>query len=1102
MNSRICLPVFGILLLSSCTPHSSTPDGAVIFDAGVALTRGASLDSAQRDITVDEDSIIVALVDEQLTDVTVRLALATSDKDPAIPVETENHLRGAGIEVAALEVRRGARLQIFLSGPPDASTPGKVRLRVLRFDADGNAPNTRAQLAGLKAWSIATNANYRGDSIKKAALADMDRAIESLSSAAGDPALAAEARLVKANMYQYFQVDWDKAHKEAQLAARSFAGLAKPDKINEQRANYIEAQALVEISADRAAVNPTAEEAGMLARTILLALSAPTSGFSTLERARAIATLGYLDINNGKPDDAQRRFEAAASIYREAGNSAGEREMAANLAAVLLERGQFKDAALAYDGVLPEAGKISNPDQRAGLFLNAARAQLFSGRTDEGAENLLKALALARKYKLRSQESRALQGLGQLYLNRADLVQARTYFTEGLKIDRAEQRGIELVWSLASAGVVARADGDFTHAIELHKEAVSLATNPVGRVRTMRELGLDYYSAQDYPAAIAQYRGALAVNLQNPKHHAYSDVKRNLAQVLVEHGDSSPATYLEIAQLLDESLASCLKAGDKLGEIGAHRIRALLLAKQGKYAQAKAEYEQTFTLAYDYRDKSASAEARAATLAHEQNAFRGYLDLMLRDVAARGVGKPRRASMQEEGALRKLELARDANFGAVRTGELDGATSARVDALLTQMAQMSLKIAGMIHAGTGNTEGAELEKLQLDMSNLRVELDGVRTAAAAKRVASEKTKPRAVRDWRKIDPGVVQLSFALGNEHAYAWARSESGIVVSALAQTPKDLEQELIELGALDRQAEPGKVEQALERVSSVLMPEGLLPAKSTAVQIVAEGRIAGVPFPGLRSPSDANRRLVETHAITMISSMFSVEEPPRPRQARPFRLVALASGSGTLRSAAAADPIPILQAATKEISIVAMLFTAQDPAARIKLLTGAAGSAAALRNIWASGADVVHFATHAMADLRQPLASLLVLPATGADGASTYLTAGQVEGWRGDTDLVFLSACESAVGPPRFAGGMPGLQRAFLRAGARGVIATLWPIEDLLAQQFSADFYRRFTRGENAAQALSETQREWLAPKPGASELEQQRRRITALAHGSYTQ
>jgi CHAT domain-containing protein len=156
----------------------------------------------------------------------------------------------------------------------------------------------------------------------------------------------------------------------------------------------------------------------------------------------------------------------------------------------------------------------------------------------------------------------------------------------------------------------------------------------------------------------------------------------------------------------------------------------------------------------------------------------------------------------------------------------------------------------------------------------------------------------------------------------------------------------------------------------------------------------------------------------------------------------------------------------------------------------------------LWSSGADVVHFATHALADLRQPLASLLVLPAKDASGAPAYLTAGQVQEWRGDVGLVFLSACESAIGPPRFAGGMPGLQSAFLRAGARGVIATLWPIEDVLAREFTADFYRRFTRGESAVEALSETQRAWLASNAARSEADSRRRRITALAHGYYTQ
>lgn len=108
-----------------------------------------------------------------------------------------------------------------------------------------------------------------------------------------------------------------------------------------------------------------------------------------------------------------------------------------------------------------------------------------------------------------------------------------------------------------------------------------------------------------------------------------------------------------------------------------------------------------------------------------------------------------------------------------------------------------------------------------------------------------------------------------------------------------------------------------------------------------------------------------------------------------------------------------------------------------------------------------MIHIATHGLADSRQPLASLLLLPALDSAGSPAYLTAGQVQEWRGDADLVFLSACETAVGPSRFAEGLPGLQRAFLRAGSRGVIATLWPVEDIYATTFAADFYRRYFGG-----------------------------------------
>jgi len=111
-------------------------------------------------------------------------------------------------------------------------------------------------------------------------------------------------------------------------------------------------------------------------------------------------------------------------------------------------------------------------------------------------------------------------------------------------------------------------------------------------------------------------------------------------------------------------------------------------------------------------------------------------------------------------------------------------------------------------------------------------------------------------------------------------------------------------------------------------------------------------------------------------------------------------------------------------------------------------------------------------------------------------------VQSWRGEAELVYLSACETAIGPARFADGLPGLQRAFLRAGGHGVIATLWPIEDAYAAQFAGDFYRRYTTGQPAQRALTDTQRAWMRPATGVRPGELAHRRMTAWAHAYYEQ
>lgn len=82
--------------------------------------------------------------------------------------------------------------------------------------------------------------------------------------------------------------------------------------------------------------------------------------------------------------------------------------------------------------------------------------------------------------------------------------------------------------------------------------------------------------------------------------------------------------------------------------------------------------------------------------------------------------------------------------------------------------------------------------------------------------------------------------------------------------------------------------------------------------------------------------------------------------------------------------------------------------------------------------------------------------------------------------TELVSLSACQTGLGDVQPGDGVQGLQRAFLSAGARSVVCSLWEVPDRPTQRLFLGFYRRIMRGEPRGAALRETMRELAADYP----------------------
>ena len=125
-------------------------------------------------------------------------------------------------------------------------------------------------------------------------------------------------------------------------------------------------------------------------------------------------------------------------------------------------------------------------------------------------------------------------------------------------------------------------------------------------------------------------------------------------------------------------------------------------------------------------------------------------------------------------------------------------------------------------------------------------------------------------------------------------------------------------------------------------------------------------------------------------------------------------------------------------------------------------------------AGAHLVHIAAHGRFRAGNPLFSALKL----ADG---WLTAADLLSGRFDLHdrVVVLSACGSGRGSDRMAQPV-GLAWACLGAGAAGVVASLWPVDDDATAALMTEFYRGLALGEHPRRALGRARRIVAATHP----------------------
>lgn len=304
--------------------------------------------------------------------------------------------------------------------------------------------------------------------------------------------------------------------------------------------------------------------------------------------------------------------------------------------------------------------------------------------------------------------------------------------------------------------------------------------------------------------------------------------------------------------------------------------------------------------------------------------------------------------------------------------------------------------------------------------------------------------------------GAVLLSYWLAPERSFLFAVTPNAVEMHELPGA-KQVASMVEAYGSLiEDLRDPLESElPAGHKLSATLLgPVRHLLAAGTRVIVVPDGPLYALNFETLPDPKIPSHYVIDRLTISIAPSLGILLEA---RPAENLQRSALLIGDPD----PAVEEYPKLPHAGQEMEMIERDFL---PGNRVAL-EGAKANPAAYRESEPAKFSWIHFAAHASANAAQPLDSALIL--SRHDSGYT-LTAREIMNVPLNADLVTLSACRGAGAKAYSGEGLVGLTWAFLRAGARGVIAGLWDVNDLSTANLMADFYSRLTSGSPPADAL----------------------------------
>ena len=811
------------------------------------------------------------------------------------------------------------------------------------------------------------------------------------------------------------------------------------------------------------------------------------------EQGRVLYGIGLLQRDRGDLDAALRYLSDALRLRQDTGDLRGKLVTLLALAWVHQARGEIEEASARAREALELSRLPEGEGREASVLQVLASLQRYGGELGEAVKSLREARSLYQRAGDGQLEARALYNLATLYQDLGDLEEALRSYEQALELFGGKNPDVE-VRILNGIGRIRHLQGDPQAAISYHEKALALARErdiPSGVAEALGFSGVAYIDQGRVREGLQLLEDALALRRVRRERSAEAGTLLETARAWQLLGDLDRA-----AALFGETLALGRQVGNTGLEATCLYHWAVLDRQRGDLRQALMRVEEALQMIESVRSGVGSEKLRVTYLASKRAWYELYIDLLMRlDEAEPGRGY--------------AVMALEASERARARGLLDLIAEGRIDveegiapALKRQEKELGARLSwiqeSLDEAMARDPEGARAAELRAQLDQVGGELqqleDEIRRLHPRYAEVRYPTPLRLDQIRNLLDQRTALLEYFVGQESSFLFFVTRDGLSTYRLPRAaeldPKvqDLRETLERPGPLTRMR---FLLEAGELYKLLLGPVAERLARTPDLLISPDGALSFVPFevlvadPGRGSSYRDLAYLLEEHAITYVPSASvldglrelraspAAEAPPRKdliafgNPILPGTQVAAAPVRGSL-TPWTASPLP---GSELEVKAIASLYAENDVALYL-------GEAATEENVKANPllntAHRVHFATHGFVDEVHPQFSWLMLTRTPGSEEDGRLQVREIFNLRLEADLVTLSACQTGLGKQMTGEGMVGLTRAFLYAGARSLLVSLWPVSDRSTPELMTGFYRHLGASGTKAEALRQAKLE----------------------------